>query len=45
MEEDCLTIGEVATRTGLSTSALRFYEQRGLARVDAVDGWPAPLRA
>ena len=25
-----LTIGEVAARTGVSTSALRFYEQQGL---------------
>ena len=30
MEEDSLTIGEVAARTGLSTSALRFYEREGL---------------
>lgn len=25
-----LTIGELATRTGVATSALRFYEERGL---------------
>jgi MerR family transcriptional regulator, redox-sensitive transcriptional activator SoxR len=28
--EDVLTIGEVATRTGVATSALRYYEERGL---------------
>lgn len=27
-----LTIGEVAERTGLATSAIRFYEARGLVR-------------
>src|SRR3954447_16407838 len=27
-----LTIGEVAARSGVATSALRFYEQRGLIR-------------
>jgi MerR family transcriptional regulator, redox-sensitive transcriptional activator SoxR len=27
---DLLTIGEVAARSGVATSALRFYEQRGL---------------
>ena len=30
MEEEWLTIGEVSARTGLSTSALRFYEREGL---------------
>jgi MerR family redox-sensitive transcriptional activator SoxR len=28
--KDVLTIGEVATRSGVATSALRFYEQQGL---------------
>ena len=28
--DDLLTIGEVADRAGLATSALRFYEQEGL---------------
>jgi len=27
---DLLSIGEVATRSGVATSALRFYEERGL---------------
>jgi MerR family redox-sensitive transcriptional activator SoxR len=27
-----LTIGELACRTGLSVSAIRFYESRGLVR-------------
>lgn len=29
---DVLTVGEVATRSGIATSALRFYEARGLIR-------------
>ncbi len=28
--EDVLTIGEVAKRSGIASSALRFYEERGL---------------
>ena len=31
---DLLTIGEVAQRTGLAASAIRFYESRGLVRAD-----------
>ena len=31
-EEAPLTIGEVARRSGVAASALRFYEQRGLIR-------------
>ena len=27
---DALTIGEVAARSGVATSALRFYEDQGL---------------
>jgi len=30
--EDALTIGEVAARSGVATSALRFYEAQGLLR-------------
>jgi len=30
-----LTIGEVARRAGVATSAIRFYERRGLLRADA----------
>ncbi|WP_246448841.1 redox-sensitive transcriptional activator SoxR [Sphingomonas sabuli] len=30
MEKRALTIGDVARRTGLSVSAIRFYEDRGL---------------
>ena len=30
-----LTIGEVGTRVGLATSAIRYYERRGLVRADA----------
>jgi MerR family redox-sensitive transcriptional activator SoxR len=36
--QDTLTIGEVAARSGVATSALRFYEDRGLigsARTEA----------
>jgi MerR family transcriptional regulator, redox-sensitive transcriptional activator SoxR len=29
---DVMTIGEVAKRSGVATSALRFYEERGLIR-------------
>ena len=29
---ELLTIGEVATRSGVAASALRFYEERGLIR-------------
>jgi MerR family redox-sensitive transcriptional activator SoxR len=33
-----LTIGEVARRTGVATSALRFYEQQGLISASRTDG-------
>src|SRR5689334_3859724 len=33
--ESLLTIGEVAERAGLTTSAIRFYERRGLLAADA----------
>jgi MerR family redox-sensitive transcriptional activator SoxR len=36
--EHTLTIGEVARRTGLATSAIRFYESRGLVRADRTTG-------
>jgi DNA-binding transcriptional MerR regulator len=32
MSEDLLSIGDVARRVGLRTSALRFYEEAGLLR-------------
>jgi MerR family redox-sensitive transcriptional activator SoxR len=32
--EELLTIGEVAERSGMATSALRFYEQRGLLHTE-----------
>lgn len=32
-----LTIGELATRTGVATSALRFYEERGLIHPERTD--------
>lgn len=32
--KDLLTIGEVAARSGVATSALRFYEARGLIRAE-----------
>jgi MerR family redox-sensitive transcriptional activator SoxR len=35
MSESLLTIGEVAERAGVSTSAIRFYERRGLLAADA----------
>jgi MerR family redox-sensitive transcriptional activator SoxR len=36
--EDWLPIGEVADRTGVATSALRFYEREGLLRSARSDG-------
>lgn len=33
-----LSIGELARRTGLSVSAIRFYESRGLVRAVRTDG-------
>jgi len=35
---DELTIGEVATRSGVAASALRFYERRGLIAAARSDG-------
>jgi MerR family redox-sensitive transcriptional activator SoxR len=32
--DDLLTIGEVARRAGVATSAVRFYERRGLVSAD-----------
>jgi MerR family transcriptional regulator, redox-sensitive transcriptional activator SoxR len=32
VEDELLTIGEVAKRSGVAASALRFYEERGLIR-------------
>jgi MerR family transcriptional regulator, redox-sensitive transcriptional activator SoxR len=36
--DQTLTIGEVARRTGLATSAIRFYEARGLVRSERSGG-------
>ena len=33
-----LTIGEVSTRSGVSQSALRFYERQGLIHAERTDG-------
>lgn len=33
-----LSIGEVAERTGLAPSAIRFYEERGLVRSERTEG-------
>lgn len=35
---DVLTIGEVAARSGMATSALRYYEREGLVRATRSDG-------
>lgn len=35
---DTLTIGELARRSGVATSALRFYEERGLIASERSDG-------
>ena len=34
---DALTIGEIAARSGVATSALRFYEDQGLIRSERTD--------
>ena len=34
---DALTIGEVARRSGVATSALRFYEEQGLIAAERTD--------
>jgi len=36
--EDLLTIGQVADRCGLATSALRYYEERGLIESQRTKG-------
>ena len=38
MASDALTIGELARRSGVAASALRFYEHHGLIRADRTDG-------
>ena len=38
MTDEMLTIGEVADRTGVATSALRFYESKGLIQSVRTDG-------
>ena len=35
MDEPLATIGEVARRAGIATSAVRYYERRGLLEADA----------
>lgn len=37
MSDDLLTIGEVASRAGIATSALRFYEANGLIHARRTD--------
>ena len=36
--DEFLTIGEVASRTGVATSALRYYEDRGLITSERTEG-------
>lgn len=38
MKDEWLTIGQVAERTGVASSALRFYEQQGLIASVRTDG-------
>src|SRR5215510_5001216 len=38
VSEELLSIGDVADRTGVSTSALRFYEREGLIRSERTSG-------
>lgn len=37
-QDDLLSIGEVSRRSGLATSALRFYEREGLVRAERTPG-------
>jgi MerR family redox-sensitive transcriptional activator SoxR len=37
-KDDRLPIGEVAARSGLATSAIRFYEAEGLVHADRTEG-------
>ncbi|MGQ0830743.1 MAG: redox-sensitive transcriptional activator SoxR [Microthrixaceae bacterium] len=37
MDDDLLSIGDVATRAGVATSALRFYESHGLIAAERAD--------
>ena len=36
--DELLTIGEVAARTGLAASAIRFYERQGLVDAERTEG-------
>jgi MerR family redox-sensitive transcriptional activator SoxR len=38
MAEEWLSIGDVATRTGVATSALRYYEREALVRSERTSG-------
>ncbi len=38
MNDDTLTIGEVAARSGIVPSALRFYESEGLVHATRTEG-------
>jgi MerR family transcriptional regulator, redox-sensitive transcriptional activator SoxR len=38
MPEELLTIGEIAQRSGLATSAIRYYERIGLIRAERTPG-------
>ena len=38
MTEETLSIGDVASRSGIAPSALRFYETQGLVRATRTDG-------
>jgi MerR family redox-sensitive transcriptional activator SoxR len=38
VHDEWLPIGDVATRTGVATSALRYYEREGLVRSERTDG-------
>ena len=42
---ELMTIGALAERTGVASSALRFYEERGLISSERTAAGPSPLRA
>nr|WP_277394555.1 MerR family DNA-binding transcriptional regulator [Aeromonas dhakensis] len=44
MERKWLAIGQIAKRSGVKASALRFYEQKGLIRSVRSDGGSGSIR-
>ena len=45
MDETAITIGELAKRSGVAASAIRFYEEQGLITSTRTEGRPTPISA